>query len=88
MRSIDTNTGDTELFLLRRAGSNGDFDHDCHIDMWDRAILENCFTGSDLGPPEGLLADCIRADFDEDGDVDHDDLAAFEASASGRNNFV
>jgi hypothetical protein len=83
MRSLNPQTSDTDLFLLRRLAPKGDCDHDCRADMWDRAVFENCFTGRDVGPVGGLLADCARADFDEDGDVDLADLASLEAVAGG-----
>ncbi len=76
-------SGQTATFMLRRTAPNGDFNHDCHRDAYDFAIFENCWTGADAGPGGGLLAGCNRADFDQDGDVDHDDFVAFEAVVAG-----
>jgi hypothetical protein len=77
------NDGDTVVLVLRRIAPNGDFNHDCRIDAYDFSILENCFTGPDAGPADGLLADCTRADFDDDGDVDETDVSAFLGAAGG-----
>jgi hypothetical protein len=82
-RGVDINTIESGILLLRRAAPNGDFNHDCHIDGYDYAILEKCFTGDGLGPAGGLLADCARADFDGDGDVDQPDVSSFLATATG-----
>jgi hypothetical protein len=71
------------VFLLRRTAPHGDFNHDCHIDAYDLAILENCFTGRNNGPADGLLGDCTRADFDNDVDVDEDDVGAFMKATAG-----
>jgi hypothetical protein len=75
--------GPTTLILLRTIGADGDFDHDCRIDAYDFSVLENCFTGNGAGPAGGLLADCTRADFDDDGDVDEADVNAFRVIAGG-----
>jgi hypothetical protein len=75
--------GPPTLFMLRRTSPQGDFDHDCRIDAYDFSILEDCFTGSGVEPGGGLLADCTRADFDDDGDVDETDVSAFLEAAGG-----
>ncbi len=71
------------ILLLRRIAPNGDFNHDCRINAYDLAILENCYTGDGNGPAGGLLADCTRADFDGDGDVDQADVDEFMAVVTG-----
>lgn len=73
----------TDIMMLRRIAPNGDFNHDCRINAYDYAILENCYTGDGNGPVGGLLADCTRADFDGDGDVDQADVDAFIAVVTG-----
>jgi hypothetical protein len=82
-RAIDLQTGHSAIMFLRRVAPKGDFDHNCRIDAYDFAIFQNCFTGSDKGPLDGLLADCTRADFDDDSDVDQADIDVFMAAASG-----
>jgi hypothetical protein len=82
-RASVTGGGPLVVFLLRGIAPAGDFNHDCRIDAYDFSILENCFTGPDAGPADGLLADCTRADFDDDGDVDETDVSAFLGAAGG-----
>ncbi len=67
----------SNVLLLRRIAPAGDMNHDCHLDLIDLRVMQICFTGSDNGPPGGLLAQCARADFDEDGDIDAGDFEAY-----------
>lgn len=83
MRFIDFPGDQHHIYMLRRIAPQGDFNHDCRIDLYDHQIFENCYTGDGLGPADGLLADCTRADFDVDGDVDELDHAAFMGVADG-----
>ena len=82
-KGLHDTTGASALFLLRRIAPKGDFNHDCHIDMYDLSSFQSCFTGSDIGPPNGFLADCTRGDFDEDGDIDLDDVGGFAQAFTG-----
>ncbi len=75
--------GWTALFMMRRTAPKGDANGDCRIDFLDFAMLQHCFTGPDNGPSVGFLADCTRADFDEDGDVDMADLTLFNTAFTG-----
>jgi hypothetical protein len=74
--------GHRELFVLRREGPAGDGNFDCRVDKSDFRLLQLCRT-SVPGPDGTLLADCIRFDFDNDGDVDLDDFEAFLDSFTG-----
>ena len=47
------------------------------------ARMQLCFTGMGNGPSDGFLADCIRADFDGDNDIDLDDLGGFAQAFTG-----
>lgn len=76
-----------DIFLLRRAGHKGDFNHDCVVDLYDYAIMTSCYTGAGKGP-RGLLAECARADFDGDGDVDDGDLDGFQEALTGPSGLV
>jgi hypothetical protein len=57
---------------------------DCNVDggvdLYDYATFEACITG-----PDGGLGDppCVCFDLDADGDVDLDDVGAFQRSFSG-----
>jgi hypothetical protein len=82
-RALTLDGSQTTLILLRRIAPMGDFNHDCLIDAYDFSTLENCFTGSGVGPADGFLADCTRADFDGDNDVDQTDVSAFMAAVGG-----
>ena len=53
-----------------------DGNYDCQIDMSDFGFLQACWTAVP-GPEGSLLADYIRFDFDDDGDVDDTDFQAF-----------
>ncbi len=81
--AVKQDSSERIILLVRRIGPSGDFDHDCHVDVTDFLNMQHCYTGPDNGPPDGLLADCTRADFDGDGDVDQDDVAAFHAAVTG-----
>ncbi len=65
------------IVLMRRVAPSGDMNHDCHLDLVDLRIMQICNTGSENAPPGGLLAQCARADFDGDGDVDVHDFELF-----------
>ncbi len=82
MRFRDVSSGHKDLFLLRWDGPKGDGNYDCRIDKTDFQLLQLCRTA--LPGPEGsLLADCIRFDFDDDGDVDLVDYGVFLESYTG-----
>ncbi len=68
---------DSNVVLLRRVAPKGDMNHDCHVDRIDARMMQICHTGPDTGPPGGLLAQCTRADFDGDSDVDVSDFELF-----------
>ncbi len=53
----------------------GDFNCDRMVDSMDFAALAACFTGPGGGP---VSSQCKIADFDNDGDVDLEDLASFQ----------
>jgi hypothetical protein len=76
MRFRDLDSGHKDLFLLRRIGPKGDGNYDCRIDKADVQLLQICRTATP-GPEGTLLADCIRFDFDDDGDVDPNDFEMF-----------
>ncbi len=82
-REIDPIIGDTRIMMLRKVGAVGDFNRDCSVDSFDFAQFQRCFTGANSGPPGGLLGDCTRGDFDEDGDIDVDDYGAFLDAQTG-----
>ncbi len=84
MKSIDPDTGNSDLFLLRRGAPKGDFDHSCTVDMYDLWIFQRCVM-AEPGPEGTLLAECARADFDDDADVGLDDFAAFVEAFTGPN---
>ena len=57
-----------------------DLDCDSDVDHDDFLILDQCWTGPNVGPP----ADgCERADFDQDGDVDQEDFGLWQRCVSG-----
>ncbi len=56
----------------------GDANGDAVVNAADLALLDGCPTGPDGGPVAGP---CEAFDFDDDGDVDLRDLAAFQAAA-------
>jgi hypothetical protein len=87
MRMFDVLNGHTEVFLLRRIGPKGDLNYDCIIDRHDAWILQRCETAPP-GPEGQLLAECIRADFDDDGDVDSHDLECFQDEFTGAKSLV
>lgn len=82
LRNRDPDDGHCSLFMLRRIAPKGDFNHDCMIDLYDFSILQRCGTATP-GPEGRLLAECIRGDFDDDGDVDANDWAAFSEAYGG-----
>ncbi len=77
-------------YCIVHAGSNmagtitviaaGDLDRDTDVDAVDQRIATRCMGGPDDGaPPEGCTQEqWDRADIDEDGDVDLQDLAAVQ----------
>jgi hypothetical protein len=70
-----------------------DFTEDCRVNEADFLIFVACVTGPDIFyDPNNLPPGCdlvpdmngiIAADFDGDGDVDHDDYGAFQRCISG-----
>ncbi len=87
MKSIDPDTGNSDLFLLRRIAPKGDFDHSCTVDMYDLWVFQRCVM-AEPGPEGTLLAECARADFDDDADVGLDDFAAFVEAFTGPDGMV
>ncbi len=65
-------TGGQGLVIFQTAAA-GDADGDFDTDLADYAAYQRCFGGEGIDPPE---ADCLVFDFDEDDDVDLDDLPA------------
>ncbi len=53
----------------------GDFNCDRMVDSMDFAALAACFTDPGGGP---VRSQCRTADFDNDGDVDLEDIASFQ----------
>jgi hypothetical protein len=82
MKSISVETGQQTLFLLRRLGAQGDFNHDCHVDLYDLWIMQRC-SAAPATAGGTFLADCIRGDFDDDGDIDSMDWQGFHESFTG-----
>jgi len=82
-RGVDLNTGDTAIFEMRRVAADGDFDHDCDIDLSDFGVFQECFAREASGEQLNLLGLCSRADFDQDGDVDLLDFNEFQLSFTG-----
>ena len=60
----------------------GDADNDFDNDLADYAALQRCFGGSGVEPADAI---CLVFDFDEDDDIDADDLAPFTAQMVGPN---
>ena len=67
-----------DLAIVKVARLDTDFDDDA--DLIDFARLQVCFTGSDAGPPQ---FGCGNFDYDNDGDVDADDLPVFIGCLTG-----
>jgi hypothetical protein len=74
--------------LVSGVTNPADFDGDGHVNQADMTIFDHCFTGPQvLYNPQSLPPGCsltpdgngkIPADFDRDGDVDHDDFGSFQ----------
>jgi hypothetical protein len=58
----------------------GDLDHDGDVDLADAAVLVNCLTGPNNGPPPD---GCAPADLDTDNDVDLHDVAVWVNGFTG-----
>jgi len=60
-------------------GPLGDFDDDCAVTLADFPSFESCLS---TGGPTGLPgSDCLdRSDFDQDGDIDLNDVAALQSA--------
>ena len=86
---IDTDTAGDWVYLSMELGGadgdhpvspgsanagDGDFDDNGVVDMSDFAVLQDCFTGPDNGPPD---SGCDAGDFDADDDVDATDFTLF-----------
>ncbi len=58
----------------------GDFNHDAGVDLVDYSALANCANGpGNMPTPATTVADCLASfDSDNDGDVDHLDIAEFQ----------
>lgn len=49
------------------------------VGVFDFALVHECFTGPDGGPPS---EECLAADLDGDGDVDFQDIGALQVAFS------
>lgn len=63
----------------------GTIDLDCDVDRFDVALFSGCFSGpAGTTPPAGCDPDhFLRADVDQDGDVDMDDLTPITLNLTG-----
>ncbi len=77
----DTLDGDGDGFP-DRCDRFGDFNHDGLVDLVDYSSFANCVNGPSIMPtptPATTVADCLASfDSDNDGDVDHSDIAEFQ----------